>query len=1605
MRGKTVKRLAILIAVVGLIGGTGFFVHAFQIQRLARSVVEQADRAEEKGDLAKAELLLKGHLINLPDDLDVRYKYAKLLLKISKIPARVEQALGIYSGILRRSTGRTDVRKQLMELLFETGDYVRAQNELQILLGPDPLGYDLRLMSSVKDVSGILTAGERLIIVANMDQVLHFRIFDGDGKMVVDTDAKRLTERAQPIEGLRKQLESVWPPHELTQSEKDPVIDAVASIVGYTHPVKKSKDGHLLFLMGRCYQEARDGANAEKYYQAAIEQNAPQRIEAYQRLAILLRDQLGQPKKADELIEEMVKSDPKNYQVYLARGRYRRPSEIQRAGEDFQEALKHSSGEGRIEVQLEIARVAEKQSGLDAARKILEKELETTPDSGALNEALVNLELRAGKVDRAIEILRRILKIYPNSSKHAWLLARIQAQRGDTRELELQIQDLKRIGFSPMLLRFLTAWYNINKNEYAIARDLLVPLQTRPEVTGNPDVKLQVNLLLARCYRHLADPEMEQEIYVQTLKANPGDLTARMRWIAVLLKRGETDQAIEEYQGLVSKEPQVRIPLAQLLIERNRRLPADKRDWIRVDRLIADAAKNAPESVPIRILQANSLLAQGKATEAEKVLDTARSKYPKSVEIWVAQLALLTTQGRVDEAQKLLDQAQAQFGDQVELLLMQAQLSATKMGPQVITLLDQLAQKIDRFSKKEDQHRLLRGLAGEYYRHEDLQAASRLWSRLAEQLPNDLEPQLQLFDLVLTIADKDEADKKLKQNKDPIEKNTERQAADNDKIEQIIQQIERIEGSEGLMGRYCRVSYLVWQAQRARDKTRQEELRTEAHQGINELMARRGDWSLIHLLLARLNEQELPQGQVGLDEKQTQVKLESIINSYLRAVELGHRDPNTVRHVVRLLFAAGRGNEALDLYNRSSIESQPGDDRVERMASEQALKNKDFRRAEEITRKAVTANPGDFEARFRLTQILLASERPAAAETELRQGVELSKNDPVRWVRLVQFLAGTKQPEKAEKAFKEAQSNLAQAAQPKGSLALAECCEFLGRAYEGGSSADAVKKWYGEAKNWFEKARAAKPDDPSIAVRFAQFFLATKQMNEAESHLEAMLKSGSSDKVAVAAASWARRMLALTLIAKGNPEQARKALALFEPTNQPGAASQAAEEPEDQRVLVQVLEAQKTPEHRQRAIEIMSALVGKAPNNFEDRLLLARLYEFAGDWPKAREQYDELITRTENRQDPEALTRRAVSLDQFIKGLLFRHRQASQDRELTKVQELVDKLKKLQPDELNTLILEVAVNRAQSEFENQVALKQAGNPVEKEAALERAQDHLQKATALVQAFANRPNLTLTGLEALAEQAEALNKLDLAEKLRRQIAAKAPAPNGTMGLVAFLGRHDRVKEALDLCEPLWQTIREPELLAVLSVRLVLQPNHNATPAELQRVHDRLTQALKQHPQSTILMVALGNLQERQERYQDAEALYRRAIEQGDRDGVSHNNLAWLLALNGGNLKAALEYVNRAIDLKGPLPDLLDTRGIIYLAAGETQRAITDLEKAVAGDPKPAKYFHLAEAYLKASKVEEAKKNWKLANIPVWEQSGLHPLEKPAYNKIRGELGVP
>ena len=180
--------------------------------------------------------------------------------------------------------------------------------------------------------------------------------------------------------------------------------------------------------------------------------------------------------------------------------------------------------------------------------------------------------------------------------------------------------------------------------------------------------------------------------------------------------------------------------------------------------------------------------------------------------------------------------------------------------------------------------------------------------------------------------------------------------------------------------------------------------------------------------------------------------------------------------------------------------------------------------------------------------------------------------------------------------------------------------------------------------------------------------------------------------------------------------------------------------------------------------------------------------------------------------------------------------------------------------------------------------------------------------------------------------------------------------------------------------------------------------SSDPAQVERVASWIQEGLEQKPKSSILIIALANLRERQGRFQEAEALYRQDIDQGEGDVVSLNNLAWLLALRNEKGNGALDLINRAIARRGPIAELLDTRGVVYMMTGDTRHAIEDLDRATTLDPTGPKYFHLAQAYLRSSDKTAAAQSLAKARAKGLKPDRLHPLEMTAYQQVLTELGM-
>jgi tetratricopeptide (TPR) repeat protein len=179
---------------------------------------------------------------------------------------------------------------------------------------------------------------------------------------------------------------------------------------------------------------------------------------------------------------------------------------------------------------------------------------------------------------------------------------------------------------------------------------------------------------------------------------------------------------------------------------------------------------------------------------------------------------------------------------------------------------------------------------------------------------------------------------------------------------------------------------------------------------------------------------------------------------------------------------------------------------------------------------------------------------------------------------------------------------------------------------------------------------------------------------------------------------------------------------------------------------------------------------------------------------------------------------------------------------------------------------------------------------------------------------------------------------------------------------------------------------------------------AGPGTLRRVESMLTRALDRDPGSAPLLTCLADLRDRQGRYADAAGLYRDVLRRDPRSVVALNNLAWLLAVVEGEGKEAIQLVERAIDVAGPLPELLDTRAAAWLALGKGEQAIADLKRALEDKPQlAASYFHLAQAYVRAKNPGGARAALGKAKALGLRPDQLHPLEGKTYQQLVHDLG--
>jgi len=123
---------------------------------------------------------------------------------------------------------------------------------------------------------------------------------------------------------------------------------------------------------------------------------------------------------------------------------------------------------------------------------------------------------------------------------------------------------------------------------------------------------------------------------------------------------------------------------------------------------------------------------------------------------------------------------------------------------------------------------------------------------------------------------------------------------------------------------------------------------------------------------------------------------------------------------------------------------------------------------------------------------------------------------------------------------------------------------------------------------------------------------------------------------------------------------------------------------------------------------------------------------------------------------------------------------------------------------------------------------------------------------------------------------------------------------------------------------------------------------------------------------------GTLYDRQKRYDDSEAQFRKALEIDPQSPATLNYLGYQLADRGVRLNEALTMLLKAVELDPQNGAYLDSLGWVYFKLGKYDLAEENLSKAIARmATDPTVHDHMGEIYEKTGKLKLAVAQWELS----------------------------
>ncbi len=684
-----------------------------------------------------------------------------------------------------------------------------------------------------------------------------------------------------------------------------------------------------------------------------------------------------------------------------------------------------------------------------------------------------------------------------------------------------------------------------------------------------------------------------------------------------------------------------------------------------------------------------------------------------------------------------------------------------------------------------------------------------------------------------------------------------------------------------------------------------------------------------------------------LNQVQAQLDLlegnpEKALADFERAQDVGRLPPSATAQHIRLLVQRGRYQRAKQLLSRLPAASRQR--LLGQTYSEILLRTNDPDAAVEQARAIVEASPGNSQNLLWYGQLLgRASQLPGISDDQkaeylktateaVRQAVQLEPQLADAWYMLLSYYLIQDDREQAMEVLRDAQLTLASDLLPR----------FLAKSY------DVLGYWF-DAENMYRLQYDNDPDSTVLAKQLAAFYLGRVYQlqdgaEKATPLINQILRAGAEGKIPTddPDLQWARRQGAELLVAQNDYQQLLKAEKLLASNFQNGFLSA-----QDQLQMAHLLASRPEPASRLKATQLFEAVAAEQSLDLASSLTLGRMYFALGDWAKCRTQMLKTIS-----QFPDATAPR----DAYVRMLLSRGDRGDLTAALTQVR----RLQELAPGHPRVIALSV---RVQSK-------------------LGREREANRELRELMQRYMSGNTITeqdIPALENLANLLADVGNLDDAERIYRALASRDA--NHALALAVFLGKHRDVEQSFQQL----QSMYTPELC-----RPIIQAASTVVNGRRDEVGDKydaqiqswLDSALRENPDSIAVLLLQSDLYEMEQDYDAAADIYRRLLSRNDLTGLRRavvlNNLSFLTALSGGDSAGAdaLELVQEAAQIMGPTTDILDTRAVAYIASGDYDKAVADMELSVLDNPTPSKYFHQALALMLAGQ--------KRAAVDAWEK---------------------